>query len=81
MNRGMILMDYADIGIIHLKSIKWWDKLDANRERKEREHEIGRSAVPLECAAGCGNGISEGICGKACPASGQPRRKRQEISV
>ena len=21
----------------------WWDKLDANRERKERDHEIGRS--------------------------------------
>ena len=29
----------------------WWDKLDANRERKEREHEIGRSAVPLEWGA------------------------------
>ena len=28
----------------------WWDKLDANRGRKEREHEIGRSAVPLEWA-------------------------------
>lgn len=26
----------------------WWDKLDANRERKERDHETGRSAVPLE---------------------------------
>ena len=26
----------------------WWDKLDANRERKERDHEIGRSTVPLE---------------------------------
>ena len=26
----------------------WWDKLDANRERKERVHEIGRSNVPLE---------------------------------
>lgn len=31
--------------------IKWWDKLDSNRERKEREHEIGRSAVPLEWGA------------------------------
>ena len=29
----------------------WWDKLDANRERKEREHEIGRSAAPLEWGA------------------------------
>ena len=31
--------------------IKWWDKLDANRERKERDHETGRSAVPLEWGA------------------------------
>ncbi|MDE6844689.1 MAG: sigma-70 family RNA polymerase sigma factor [Lachnospiraceae bacterium] len=31
--------------------IKWWDKLDANRERKERDHKIGRSAVPLEWGA------------------------------
>ncbi len=29
----------------------WWDKLDANRERKERDHETGRSAVPLEWGA------------------------------
>jgi len=29
----------------------WWDKLDANRERKERYHETGRSAVPLEWGA------------------------------
>ncbi|MBD5550893.1 MAG: sigma-70 family RNA polymerase sigma factor [Lachnospiraceae bacterium] len=28
-----------------------WDKLDANRERKERGHEIGRSTVPLEWGA------------------------------
>ncbi len=26
----------------------WWDKLDANRERKERDHETGRSTVPPE---------------------------------
>jgi len=26
----------------------WWDKLDENRERRERDHEIGRSTVPLE---------------------------------
>lgn len=31
--------------------VKWWDKLDSNRERKERNHEIGRSAVPLEWGA------------------------------
>ena len=29
----------------------WWDKLDANRERKERDHETGRSTVPLEWSA------------------------------
>ena len=29
----------------------WWDKLDANRKRKERDHEIGRSTVPLEWGA------------------------------
>ena len=29
----------------------WWDKLDANRERKKRDHETGRSAVPLEWGA------------------------------
>ena len=29
----------------------WWDKLDANRKRKERDHETGRSAVPLEWGA------------------------------
>lgn len=29
----------------------WWDKLDANRERKEREHEKGRSVIPLEWGA------------------------------
>ncbi len=28
--------------------IQWWDKLDANRERKERDHEKGRSVIPLE---------------------------------
>ena len=28
--------------------ISWWDKLDDNRERRERYHEIGRSEVPLE---------------------------------
>ncbi len=29
----------------------WWDRLDANRERKERDHETGRSTVPLEWGA------------------------------
>lgn len=29
----------------------WWDKLDENRERRERDHEIGRSTVPLEWGA------------------------------
>ena len=31
--------------------IKWWDKLDSNRNRRERDHEIGRSVVPLEWGA------------------------------
>jgi len=30
---------------------KWWDRLDSNRERKERYHEVGRSDVPLEWGA------------------------------
>lgn len=33
------------------KVIEWWDKLDENRERRERDHEIGRSTVPLEWSA------------------------------
>ena len=28
--------------------VTWWNRLDANREHKERYHEIGRSDVPLE---------------------------------
>jgi hypothetical protein len=28
--------------------VTWWNRLDANRERRERYHEIGRSDVPLE---------------------------------
>jgi len=31
--------------------LRWWDRLDANRERKERSHEIGRSEIPLEWGA------------------------------
>lgn len=33
--------------------IAWWDKLDANRERKERYHELSRSGddVPLDYGA------------------------------
>ena len=35
------------------KVIAWWDKLDANRERKERYHEISRSGddLPLDYGA------------------------------
>ena len=33
------------------KVIEWWDKLDENRERRERDHETGRSTVPLEWSA------------------------------
>lgn len=31
--------------------IGWWDRLDENRERKERDHEVGRSEIPLEWGA------------------------------
>ena len=33
--------------------IAWWDRLDANRERRERYHEVGRDeeAVPLDWGA------------------------------
>ena len=33
------------------KVVAWWDKLDANRERRERYHEVGRDEVPLEWGA------------------------------
>ena len=33
------------------KAIEWWDTLDENRERRERDHEIGCSTVPLEWGA------------------------------
>lgn len=38
---------------------EWWDKLDANRERRERYHEIGRSGddVPLDYGA-----AKDGLC-------------------
>ena len=28
--------------------VEWWDKLDENRERRERDHEVLRGDVPLE---------------------------------
>lgn len=31
--------------------IDWWNKLDENRERRERDHEITRGDVPLEYGA------------------------------
>lgn len=39
--------------------ISWWDKLDANRERKERYHEISRSGddLPLDYGA-----TDDGLC-------------------
>lgn len=39
------------------KVVEIWDKLDANRERKERYHEIGRSDVPLDYEA-----TEDGVC-------------------
>ncbi len=37
--------------------VEIWDKLDANRERKERYHEVGRSDVPLDYEA-----AEDGVC-------------------
>ena len=31
--------------------VEWWDKLDENRERRERDHEVLRGDVPLEYGA------------------------------
>ena len=39
------------------KVVEIWDKLDANRERKERYHEVGRSDVPLDYEAS-----EDGVC-------------------
>ncbi len=39
------------------KVVEIWDKLDANRERKERYHEVGRSDVPLDYEA-----AKDGVC-------------------
>jgi len=33
------------------KVIKAWNHLDENRERRERDHEVGRSEIPLEWGA------------------------------
>lgn len=33
------------------KVTEWWDRLDQNRERKERYHEVSRGDVPLEYKA------------------------------
>ena len=48
-----------------------WNRLDANRERKERYHEIGRSDVPLEW------GMSPDEIG--CIAAVYPDGTRKEI--
>lgn len=37
--------------------VKCWDKLDENRERKERYHEVGRGEVPLEYGSAYGGSI------------------------
>ena len=42
--------DFEDI-------IAWWNKLDENRERRERDHEITRGDVPLEYGAAGGGAI------------------------
>lgn len=31
-------------------TVRWWDRLDGNSERRERDYEKGRSDIPLEWA-------------------------------
>ena len=54
--------------------IKWWDRLDANRERRERYHEVSRSGddIPLEYGA-----AEDGLCFPSYHnnAFGQQRQK------
>ena len=60
--------------------IKWWDRLDANRERRERYHEISRSGddLPLEYGA-----AEDGICFPAYHnnAFGRQRQKGDFIET
>ena len=53
--------------------IAWWDRLDANRERRERYHELSRSGddVPLDYGASANElffpGYAKRCTGKAAP--------------
>ena len=58
--------------------IAWWDRLDANRERRERYHELRRSGddIPLEYGASVNELFSGHIkrcAGKAGPQGGFSR--------
>ena len=53
----------------------WWDKLDENRERRERGHEIGRSTVPLEWGAD-----EFYICSITCSCVTIPPRNMRKVS-
>lgn len=52
--------------------IAWWDRLDANRERRERYHELSRSGddVPLDYGASADEYL-EWICGYANAQGGK----------
>ena len=60
--------------------IKWWDRLDANRERRERYHEVSRSGddLPLEYGA-----VEDGICFPAYHnnAFGRQRQKGEFLDT
>ena len=60
--------------------IKWWDRLDANRERRERYHEVSRSGddIPLEYGA-----AENGLCFPSYHnnAFGQQRQKGEFLDT
>lgn len=60
--------------------IKWWDRLDANRERRERYHEVSRSGddIPLEYGA-----AEDGLCFPSYHnnAFGQQRQKGEFLDT
>ena len=60
--------------------IKWWDRLDANRERRERYHEVSRSGddLPLEYGA-----VEDGVCFPAYHnnAFGRQRQKGEFLDT
>ena len=60
--------------------IKWWDRLDANRERRERYHEVSRSGDDISLEYGA---AEDGLCfpsyhNNAC---GQQRQKGEFLDT